>query len=212
MEGRLVPGQRLKIHELAGAMGVSETPVREAVMQLVRERGLEMSTGRQITVAELTLAQYLELRKIRLLLEPLAAEAAVTRITGADIDRLAGIHGELVAAEAAGDWHTAVRANWLFHFGLFRLAEMPELLGILEGIWLRNGPLLNYLYPDAAPTYPGRHQHEILLDALRARDAAGVRGAMRADLIEGGSRLLALLEGIEAGRGPRDITGRRRAS
>src|SRR3954471_9548456 len=46
MEGRYWPGHRLKIRELAAAMGVSETPVREAVMQLVREKGLVMEAAR----------------------------------------------------------------------------------------------------------------------------------------------------------------------
>lgn len=200
MEGRFWPGHRFKIRQLAAAMGVSETPVREALMQLVRERGLEMHAGRSITVARLTLAQYLELRTIRLMLEGLAAETAALRMTDVGIAELAGVHSDLIAAETAGRWRDAIRANWRFHHTLYRAAGMPELLALLEGLWLRNGPLLNYLYPHAMPTYAGRHQHLEVLDALARRDAAGVRAAIQADTIEGGIRLIRLMEDMEAGR------------
>ena len=71
LEGRLPPRQRLKIRNLAAALHVSETPVREAVMQLVRERGLELQANRSLRVPRLSASQYLELRAIRLELEGL---------------------------------------------------------------------------------------------------------------------------------------------
>jgi hypothetical protein len=77
---------------------------------------------------------------------------------------------------------------------------MPNLLGILEGIWLRNGPLVSLLYPDAKPSYRGRHQHLNILDGLAARRPAQVRRPVRDDLMEGGRALVRLLEEIEAGR------------
>lgn len=200
LHGRFRPGQRLKIRELAAAMDVSETPVREAVMQLVREGGLEMRTGSAIRVTRLSLGDYLELRRIRVLLEGLAAEAAARHATPAAIAALAAQHKRLVRAEEVCDWPTALEANFRFHHGMWKLAEMPNLLGILEGIWLRNGPLVNLLYPDARPSYAGRHQHLNVLDGLAARRPAQVRKAVRDDLIEGGRALVRLLEEIEAGR------------
>jgi DNA-binding GntR family transcriptional regulator len=197
MEGRMQPGQRLKIRDLALQLGVSETPVREAVMQLVRERALRMEQAKAITVAGLTLAQYEELRLVRAALEGLAAEAAATRIAPAEIRALERIHAELVRAEAAGEAAPAIRANWRFHHGLYCAAAMPELLAVIEGIWLRNGPMLNYLYPHARPTYPGRHRHLDILDGLRARDAAATRAAVQADMVEGGAGLLRHLGELE---------------
>jgi DNA-binding GntR family transcriptional regulator len=200
LHGRFRPGQRLKIRELAAAMDVSETPVREAVMQLVREGGLEMRTGSAIRVRRLSLGDYLELRRIRILLEGLAAEGAARRATPSAIAALAAHHERLVRAEETGDWPTALEANFRFHHGLWDLAAMPNLLGILEGIWLRNGPLVTLLYPDARPRYDGRHQHLNVLDGLAARRPAQVRKAIRDDLMEGGRALVRLLEEMEAGR------------
>lgn len=197
--GRFLPGHRFKIRELAASLGVSETPVREALMQLVSERGLDMHAGRSITVARLTLAEYLELRTIRIQLEGLAAYEATTRIGKTELAALDKAHKDLVGAEAAGDWREALEANARFHHGLSAAAGMPLLLAMIEGIWLRNGPLLNHLYPDAHPTYPGRHQHLNVLDALRRREPDGVREAIQADMIEGGAGLVRLLERMEAG-------------
>lgn len=199
LEGRFWPGHRFKIRELAASLGVSETPVREALMQLVSERGLDMQMGRSITVAQLSLADYLELRLIRVQLEGLAAYEATSRITAAEIAALETDHASLVAAEASGDWREALRANARFHHTVVRAAGMPHLLAMIEGIWLRNGPLLNYLYPDARPTYPGRHQHLNVIDALHRRDAHAVRKAIQADMHEGGAGLVRLLERIETG-------------
>ena len=202
MEGRFWPGYRFKIRDLAAAMNVSETPCREALMQLVRERVLDMDAGRSISAAPLTLAQYLELRAIRLQLEGMAAEAAALHITPAQLRRLEELHKALIKAQDDGDWPTAVRTNWLFHHAVYSAARMPELLTLIEGIWLRNGPMLSLLYPDAAPTYDGEHQHLAVIEGLRKRDSAKVRKSIQADTIEGGRLFVALLERIDRGEVP----------
>jgi DNA-binding GntR family transcriptional regulator len=200
MEGRFPPGHRFKVRDLAQMLGVSMTPVREALMQLVRERALEIMPGRLIAVARLTRAQYLELRTIRSSLEGLAAEQATARISASAIQTLQTLHGELIDAEQTARWSDAVRVNWQFHHTLYKAADMPELLILIETIWLRNGPLLNFLYPHAPPTYPGRHQHLNVIDGLKARDPAAVKEAIQADLAEGGAKLVEYLEQMELGQ------------
>jgi DNA-binding GntR family transcriptional regulator len=199
MEGRLWPGERLKIRPLALQLGVSETPIREALIQLVRERGLIMEAGKAITVPELTLAQYLELRRIRFPLEGMAAEVATPLIKEHDISRMEAMHETIMAAEKLEDWGQAVRSNWHFHHTLYCAAEMPELLALLESLWLRHGPLINYQYPHARPTYAGRHQHLNILDGLRRRDPAAVAAGVQSDMIEGPALLIDLMRRIESG-------------
>ncbi len=202
MEGRFWPGYRFKIRDLAAAMNVSETPCREALMQLVRERVLDMDAGRSIAAAPLTLAQYLELRTIRMQLEGMAGEAAARNITPAQLRKLAELHKALLKAQDDRDWPGAVRINWKFHHAVYSAARMPELLALIEGIWLRNGPMLNLQYPDAAPAYDGEHQHLAVMEGLRLRDPAKVRAAIQADTIEGGRAFVKLLERIDRGEVP----------
>ena len=194
MEGRFWPGHRFKIRDLAATMNVSETPIREALMQLVRGRALEMQAGRSIMVAHMTAKQYIELRTVRLFLEGLAAEHATTHASDADIDKMEAIHAELVAAEKERRWSDAVRANWQFHRGLYEGSDLPEVLAILDDIWMRNGPLLNFHYPSAPPTYQDEHQHLSVLRYLRQRRPDKVREAIQADMMEGGRNLVRLLE------------------
>lgn len=197
--GRFWPGQRLRIREVAAAMGVSDTPVREAMMQLVREGGLEMRSGQSINVVKLTLARYLELREIRLLLEGLATEKATPNVTPALIAQLEGLHATLIESERSQNYERAIGVNSEFHFAVYRASRSADLIAILEGIWLRNGPLMKLLYPHAAPTYAGRHQHLAIIEGLRDGDAAMARRAMQDDSIEGGKGIVALLQRIDRG-------------
>lgn len=210
MRAELKPHERLKVRDLAQKMGTSETPVREALFQLAHEGAIEIRPRYYIRVRRLTLAEYTEVRDIRLQLEPLAAERALPHIDDAAIDALAATHDALVAAEARGDWQTALQTNFDFHFGLYTRSGMPTLTEVLEGLWIRIGPLLSELYPDAHPTYSERHQHLNVLDALRARDAYALREAIRMDLMEGGRNLRQHLTEYEAAAAAQAAPRRRR--
>ncbi len=199
LEGRLRPLQRLKIRDLAQALGVSETPVREAVMQLVRERALALQTSRSLTVPRLSAAEYLELRRIRLELEGLAVAEATAHVSAGTITKLEKLHARLLKAEASGNAVDAVRINWHFHSLAYQNSGMPNLVHLIEGLWLRAGPLLTYQYPYAPPIYPGRHRHLDVIDALRAGTAEAARAAIQADILEGGAGLLRLLTELDAG-------------
>jgi len=197
MAARLRPGDRLKIRDLAQNLGTSETPVREALLQLVRDGALEMKPGYYIRVRRLTLREYMELREIRLLLEPHAAEKALLNIDDAFVDELEKVHESLIRAELDKDYPTALLANYEFHFSVYRRSEMPQLIDILERLWVQIGPLLNLLYPFGHPSYEGPHQHLNVLAALRNRNAHALGEAFRADLIEGGRSFVRYLESIE---------------
>ncbi|MBB4000348.1 GntR family transcriptional regulator [Aureimonas pseudogalii] len=194
MSGQLPPHQRLRIRDLAAGLGTSETPVREAIFQLVRDGALELKARHYIRVRGLTLPEYIENRDIRLLLEPLAGERALAHVDGAALEALTETHAHLTAAEAEGKWREAINANYEFHFGLYRLSGMPHLIEVLERLWLRLGPMLNHLYPHGKPTYAGRHQHENILDALRRGDRTDLAASIRDDMLEGGRGFVIRLE------------------
>jgi DNA-binding GntR family transcriptional regulator len=197
MRGRFQPHQRLKVRDLAAALGTSETPVREAIFQLVRDGAIELKPRHYIRVRRLTVAEYLEIRDIRLRLEPLAAERALPHIDEGTLDRLEAVHRALVDAEAREDHYQAIQKNFDFHFGIYWKSEMPVLIELLESLWIQVGPMLNHLYPDGRPTYAGRHQHVNVIEALRRRDREGLCDAIRQDLLEGGQNFLRHIEELE---------------
>ena len=198
MSATFQPGQRLKIRELAKTIGTSETPVREALIQLVRDRALEMKEGYFIRVRRLSLAEYIELRDIRLALEPLAAERAIPNLDAAAIKQLTESHRLLMRAERTKDYRAALQHNFDFHFGIYRRSGMPQLTELLDRIWVQVGPMLNFLYPAGHPTYDAEHQHVNVLRGLQQRDATMLRTAIEQDLIEGGRAFVRVLEEIEA--------------
>jgi len=197
MSARLHPGDRLKIRDLAQTLGTSETPVREALLQLVKDGALEMKPGYFIRVRRVNLREYMEIRDLRLLLEPHAAQAALPNVDDAFIRELSRTHDRLVKAEAEQDFPTALQANYDFHFSVYRRSEMPHLIEMLERLWIQIGPLLTYLYPHGHPTYAGSHQHIHVLAALKARDKKALRKAFEQDLIEGGRNFVRYLKTIE---------------
>ncbi|MDB5817427.1 MAG: transcriptional regulator, GntR family [Rhizobacter sp.] len=191
------PGQRFKIRDLAKEMGTSETPVREALIRLVRERALEAKEGYHIKVRRLSLAEYTELREIRLALEPLAAERAVPHLDAAAIKELTETHRLLIRAEKTRDYRAALQYNFDFHFGIYRRSGMPQLTEMLDRIWVQVGPMMNFLYPHGHPRYDGLHQHVNVVKALRERDVPALRAAITDDLIEGGRNFMKVLQEIE---------------
>ncbi len=114
--GRFVPGQKLTFRFVAGALGVSLTPVREALRRLVAEGAFEMQPNRSVRVPLMTRARILELRDIRIALEGLAAEKAAERASKQQIGRLRRIALEIATARSAGDSVTDRLKVREFHF------------------------------------------------------------------------------------------------
>lgn len=200
MRAELVPHQRLKIRDLAQEMGTSETPVREALIQLARDGAVEIRPRHYIRIRRQSWLDYTRIRSLRLLLEPMAALEALPQVSLYDREQLSALHQRLRAAEDAGDWAAALQANADFHFTLYHRSGNAHLIGVIETLWMRIGPLLSELYPHAAPQYPGRHQHEVILEALARGDGKTLQEAIRLDLTEGGARLWARLQMLDIGQ------------
>ena len=81
MAGAFEPGSELTLRSVAGALGTSFMPVRDAMRRLVAERALEMRPSRTIAIPVLSGDEFLELRRIRLLLEGEAVALAAKKIS-----------------------------------------------------------------------------------------------------------------------------------
>src|SRR5262249_14864323 len=80
------------------------------------------------------------------------------------------------------DYKEVLRYNSQFHFRIYRRAELPVHLRIVEGLWLRIGPTLRYMYPILQADRGRRRRHEDIIERARAHDAEGLRAAIIADL------------------------------
>jgi|SRR5471032_2669379 DNA-binding GntR family transcriptional regulator len=180
--GQFTPGQKLSFRFIAGTLGVSLTPVREAIRRLVAEGALEMRPGRSVRVPLMTQAKILELRDIRLALEGLATEKAASVVTRGEVARLRRIATELVAVRSRGDTAADRRKIREFHFTLYGIARQPILLRAIEGLWLQTGPYMNLLYPDYVASPLGPERRLRIIAALQAHDAAAARHELEGDI------------------------------
>jgi DNA-binding GntR family transcriptional regulator len=188
MAGRYEPGQKLKLRDLADQLGISVTPVREALARLASDHAVVQVDHRSVRVAAMDIDRFNEIRELRMDLEAKAAHYAADSATRDDIDRLVRIHQRLKEARASQSYADIVLANQEFHLELCVSARMPVLQQLIEVLWLRCGPLMNGLTQWPAPK-PKQHPHALVIKALRARDGAMASAAIRQD-IEMGTKAL----------------------
>ncbi|MFC5508448.1 MULTISPECIES: GntR family transcriptional regulator [Hyphomicrobiales] len=185
--GRLAPGEKLSLRRVAEALGVSMMPVREAVSRLAADGALEVLPGRAVRVPVLSLAQFRELTRLRLVVEGFAAEEAARQARPADIDRIAAFDAAFRQAASADppDSAAAVAANRDLHFALYEAAAMPSLIEMIERLWLKAGPILNLDMRHEPRRLEGgsaMQAHARLLEAVRRRDAPAARAALEDDI------------------------------
>ncbi|MBE9638834.1 GntR family transcriptional regulator [Salipiger mangrovisoli] len=189
MHARLLPGTKLRLRQLAEEFGISATPMREALIRLVQEKALHLDARGTAVVPELTLDELHEIRGIRLMLEGDCAARAAVRAGVRGATELKEIHDGIPAALAADNFAEAVNLNTAFHLSLCRLAELPITYDIIEGLWVRCGPILSHLYDDGLPPHDGEHPHLSIIQAIRHGDAERARAHLQADILRMGAGL-----------------------
>lgn len=194
VSGQLAPGQRLVHRNLAKEFGVSPTPVREALLRLASEGGLELD-GRGIAwVPCLAPDRYAEIMELRVELEGRAAAKVAAGVSAAEIAALQAMHARVSEGRRLADIRMVLTENERFHFRILSLAQMPVLQRVVENLWVQAGPTINLLFAESRPLPAPNHPHLALLRAFERRDPAAARAAMERDLREHGavvSRVLA---------------------
>lgn len=189
IEGRLEPGTRLITKDLADSLGMSITPVREALVRFAASGVLTAEPAQSFRVPTMTVAQYSEIAEIRKSVEGLAAFKATGLIGADEVARMQALLKRYMAAKADRDQHLALTLNKEFRFVLYAAARMPTLLGVIEMLWLKAGPGFNYLYPEIHPGLSDHHNYGELMQALQGGQADAARIAIE-HAIEDGARIV----------------------
>ena len=182
MCGQYPPGAVLTLRPLASRFRVSPMPVREALRQLVAERALVVEPNGSVSVPTLDLTHLSDLRRIRLLLEGVAAELAATRVTDDQLDELE----MLIVSSEAGDARHAMPnlvRNRRFHFAVYAASGSTVLPPLIESLWLQFGPYLQVVLKRVGGTMGvAEEYHRKVLDALHRRDPEAARQALEGDI------------------------------
>src|ERR1700722_7030396 len=183
MRGGFEPGQKLKIAELASALGTSAMPVREALNRLAAERAIESLPNRSVRVPALSKDALRDLMETRFAVEGLAVARAAANMTAETLAQLK----ELIAAQSETDAEhiseASARQNRAFHFTIYRQWGSTVLLPIIESLWLQFGPYLRV----ASDRFDGREGrgtnfHVEIVDALARGDGKAARKALEEDI------------------------------
>jgi DNA-binding GntR family transcriptional regulator len=180
---QLAPGQRIDELALAAELGISRTPLREALKVLAAEGLVLLVPGKGAYVASASADELDELFPVMALLEGRCAHEAVRKLDEQGLHRLAALHAELERHAAAGDLDHYYASNVRFHEAIESLArnawltrvtgELRRFLRLSRGRQLRT---------------PGRlerslAEHRALMRALRERDAAAAERLMHDHLL-----------------------------
>ena len=190
MTGQFEPGKRLKLRELAAALGTSPMPVRDSLKRLVAEQALEQTESGQVSIPFITRQLFQELMEARALNEGEAAARAALRMPPSELPRLSRLSEELNAATRSGDILRYLKLNQSMKFGIYAHCGSSVLIGLIETLWLRAGPFLRYLARDLEGLIAINHHAEALAAIASGNQEEAAMPSMR-DILSGMEFLLA---------------------
>lgn len=188
--GRLDPGQRLKEEELARELGMSRTPVREALLALQSEGLVESIPRRGASVRAYAVEDLDDTYQLRALLEGYAARRAAARISPEDVERLEQSCDRFVRLRAEDDLLDLVQENLFFHNVVLEAAGSVRLRTLVRKVIEIPLVYKSYYWYSPEQKLISEHYHRQLTRALRVRDAERAELIMKEHVLEARDFLL----------------------
>lgn len=192
LSGEMPRGMRLKQADLARDLGLSITPVREALKLLAAEGYVLGATHRGALVAPFEISGAAEVIELRSLLETRLAVHAMHRMTLGEMEQLQRLSQEFDRAYETGDRNGARAANYRFHRYLYGLADQPLSFHFVQVLWAK--------YPfDIINQIGGRvgrasAEHARIIDAVVSRDEEAAAIATREHIQAGWDELKSAID------------------
>lgn len=179
LDKKLEPGQRLVERNIAEQLGISRTPVREAIHKLELERLVTHFPRKGVVVSGFTKADIIEILVIRTSLEALICSIAATKIRPKELERLESLAKLLTEEHEKGNFKKSNQMNDKFHEVIYKAAESPRLYDFLN-------TLREYItkFTQVAYSKPGRSEevwveHNEIIEALRRHDSSEAEAAAK---------------------------------
>lgn len=201
---KLRPGERIVQSDLAEQLGVSRTPIREALHKLASDGLVTISPNKGASVADFSLSELEDIYSIRIPLEGYGAYLATQNITDQDLAQLEALLREMKEVFQTGDRWRLLEVNRQFYMVLYAIMERPRLYELimrhldLADLYRRMAFTLDHMY---------RHtisEHEQVLETLRQRDPEAAEHLTRLNLERTADNLMNFLKATEQ---PSDMEG-----
>jgi DNA-binding GntR family transcriptional regulator len=183
LRGTITAGAQLTVGELAQQLGMSPTPVREAIRILQAEGLLTQTPHHTITAIAFTEHDIVDIFDLRAVLEALAVRLATPNLTEADFARLNAIHEQMRAAQLASDHPAVHQINAEWHITIYRASRNPFLVETIENLWRKF--LWESLWTVPTHTDTSLEQHAAIMAAMRARRADAAADLMAQHMAHG---------------------------
>ena len=182
MTGQLKEGDKINENELCASMGISKTPLREALRVLSVEGLISLVPNRGSFVTKPTIDEIKEMFEVMSVLEGVCAHAAAAKMNAAAFDTIEQLHAKLEQEYARRDQKEYIRVNNQYHKFIQQLAGNRTLNQIVNG--LREKILLHRFQ---SLNLPGRFddsikEHRALLEAFRQKAGPGAERIMKEHL------------------------------
>lgn len=175
VENRIQPGAKLNERELSEVLNVSRTPLREAIKMLAAEGLVELLPNRGAIAVELTEDDVLNTFEVMAGLEAQSGELAAQRITDAELAEIRAMHFEMLAAYTRRDLPNYYRLNSAIHSAINAAAKNPVLTTTYRQVNARLQALRFRSNQDEEKWKSAVKEHELMIEALSARDTAAMR-------------------------------------
>ncbi len=182
----LPPGMQLIQQTIADAIGVSRIPVREALQRLASE-GLVTFGEDGARVTELSSSEVDELWSLRAVLEPAMAEAIVSNLTPTEFEELVALVEDM---EAGRDVDTWSNLNYAFHDGLYKASRLEHFRTAALRVLTLMEPYSRVAAGLLEQRDVAQDEHRRMIEALRDRDAAGLRELLATHSIRAREKLV----------------------
>lgn len=170
LDGTLYPGEYVREQELAEALGVSRTPVREALRRLEDSGLVRSEANRSTRVAPLEISDVKMIYPIIGTLEPLAIRLSEGQMTLDDIDEIAAANAQIVIAVQEGIRGGAADADERFHQLVSSHCGNPELIRIVGGLRVKLRRMAHAYFLGRIIAEVSVEEHAAVVEALRAGD------------------------------------------
>jgi DNA-binding GntR family transcriptional regulator len=179
LAGRYASGEKLQQEQIAAELGVSRSPVREALGQLEAEGLVILTPQKGAQVSPISPAEISEFFELRTLVEPHLLALAIPRMTEVDFSRAAVVITEMTDVGYAG-WS---EKNWRFHETLYAPAERPAMIKILRRTHDTIGRYIRMQIVATDGRLTANEEHKHILDACRRRDVEAAVDLLKAHVI-----------------------------
>lgn len=202
-EGVLAPGRKLNERELCETLGISRTPLREALKVLAVEGLIEINPNRGATVARMSELEIRETFELMSGMEGFAGELACERITAEEIDEIKALHYAMVVCKNQQDLPGYYQRNRAIHDLINQAARNTALRQVYLSL-NRRIQALRFLSNQQAPKWErALHDHEQMIEALEARDGKRLSSILRHHLLEKRDAIMLIVR--DQGEDPRSI-------